>query len=759
MPNKDELFQFIENKNLTGIQAGLSILRQESEIRELDYAKDNRGRTLLHAALDSGEINIIYEILAKDVKLEEKNKQGETVLQIAEKRNLTELAALLRSRQEWQRELPPPFRFNMVIDLIKKSFPSISPGKGKDKVLFVGATGSGKSTLLNYLNGTIYESYDDVGISNVRPIGGVQEIAKRGEDIYNSETLYPQVIQKVGLDDFVYCDLAGLFDTHGENHQIVAASSTHTLLQTEGKVKGIMVLLDIPGFLSEKGKSFKKTAAALADIIKNNNSLMQSICFVITKVPPRADLAPQIIKKKYIAPLLKQLTGSLEDEEMKLKFILENIGEDQILIPNICDQGNSRTIIENKLRGLQRHFSTEFDFLSHDNSQECFNHVLLVIAQGYLKRKNQLTIDLPNKISEIKKSQEEENNKIIKWEKEISNIDLELSMSFDPNKIAAFIEDKKKSLSAHKKAIENQETENAKRESKLIDLNKKLGKLDNDDMVLLEPAQKKHFADMEGDGPTRYVMKYKSPYPLDRIEDRYYGWGDIRSDQIKPPMTGRQEIDPRDGKLVNIYVDNEDARQGNYEAVFQASKGLEKVEVTFSAKRRDMHISEISILKEQIRNIEDSKNQSLKEISRLKEEIQRLDKDISDDKEAISKGAADFEIRKHNLLINRRDILKLVEESKTRRDFFIKDLDKYNKAIESVRLEIEVNQKVFEIVYEITHILKLENYHLDIRKFWNSFQNQQDVPTISIFQSDNDRTNTPRSRKRVKKWQRLTNVI
>lgn len=473
------MFELIESNNVEGVHNILSNMNEltEEALEELLIGKDDNGRTLLHAAIDKGSLEItkelllasisvdeydgqrrtplhvavekgftpiIYELLVKDASLSKINNEGETALQMAKAlyskekgNNYLKIVALLSTRQEFQ-QIMPSLKFNRTIHLIEKIASKIEPARGKDKILFIGTTGSGKSTLLNYLNGTRYERKRRAGRMVVNRVDGVREVAKVGTKIFESETLYPQVIQKENLD-FVYCDLAGLFDSRGDEEQICAASSFNMLSQLEGGIKGIMVFLDIPGLTSLKGDSFKRIALALSKIINGQVELMRSIQFVITKtegpctpkeamdnfiVPLIRDLVyggsvevivpiiehlngKNILSEQalesYIEILLKSFTGKLNDDDLALLNMLVHMDVQQIIIPDICDNGESCDLIEAKLCSLPLQSAGVFNFLKYDALQEKFVNLLENMAQWYLGRMSRIESLLPKEIENIKK--------------------------------------------------------------------------------------------------------------------------------------------------------------------------------------------------------------------------------------------------------------------------------------------------------------------------------------------------------------------
>ncbi len=274
-------------------------------------AHDRHGKTPLHIAVERGSMEIIKKLLAKDASLTEVDGKGKTVCQIAEERglhvrgddsNYQKIAALLRTRQEWQNKAAG-FKFNRVVDMISKIFPAVELAEHKEVVLLLGGTGVGKSALVNHLNGVQYAiGTDEADKPFLTPVAGKEyEIAKIGEEM-DSQTLYPQVVSKSGLP-FVYCDLAGLSDSRGTEICIIETNSLQILSRFADKIKGILVVLDKPGFNSEKGQSFRKTAVALAKIVKRDPTLMGSVRFVVTKFPPR--VTGRAIIDRYVSSILR----------------------------------------------------------------------------------------------------------------------------------------------------------------------------------------------------------------------------------------------------------------------------------------------------------------------------------------------------------------------------------------------------------------------------------------------------------------------
>ncbi|MGD0465781.1 MAG: ankyrin repeat domain-containing protein [Gammaproteobacteria bacterium] len=421
------MFQLIKTQDLKGLQEKLAKIREMPSIKN-QMAKlavrNNAGQTLLHAAVEKNSIAMVQELLAMDINLKDVDREGKTALALAKELGQRDMICLLNTRQYLQASIGS-FKFNYTMRLIEKIFTEIQSANKEDKVLFIGATGTGKSTLLNYLNGTRYNIYTDGLLSTAKPVGGVKEIALTGQNSAESQTRYPQLLKNPELD-FVYCDLAGLFDSRGIEERICAAVSAHLLSKMQGGIRGIMVFLDIPGFNSKKGEAFKDTALALAKTINGDIKLMDSVHFVITKTPYDGMLPLTV--ENIIAEINKLLDTIDEDDEPALYTLLKTITEkpENIIIPDICDNSISKRLIDAKFKQLSTMDATLFNFFSYEETQRSFNAALLNIAKSFIEKKQNIEKHLPTMIAELQKAQELALVKINAWESEIIAINEEL---------------------------------------------------------------------------------------------------------------------------------------------------------------------------------------------------------------------------------------------------------------------------------------------------------------------------------------------
>lgn len=725
------LFTYIQNKDIAGFKRNMQKLLNENETADArDDAlqqTDTNGNTLIHAAVLSGSIEILQLLMPWDLPLDAQNNDGKSALRLAtemyEKQNNEELAkivALISTRTEWQNKAYG-FRFNRVVSMLDDVLDAIAPKdvapKAVDKVLLLGNTGCGKSTLINYLNGVKYKIVEK-GLKKEAHVVSGEEIARTSHS-YTSQTLFPQVIRLPG-DDYVYCDLAGFEDNRGDEEQICAASSIHLLSKLPGNIKGILVVLDSPGFNSTRGAAFKDTAMALAKIINRDPSLMGSIRFMITKDNNTNGTSVNSIIEDNIKPLLKVLTSkskskTFAEDDHALKFMLEQIVANpaSIMIPNIADNGASRKSIRDQVAAMPVNDPSMYNFLSHDSAQENFNDVLEELAKWYLFTMNQVEFDLPNLIEIQRKVQRELQVKIDALNKEIFDFEAQLknpavssNATPDKTKYAEQIKTKTTGIATEEKNLE-------KLKQELKDLEIERATLDTDDMVFVSTR-----SDSFGHKPNPVVLDHKSIYALDRIHPRYsyYGANPSYTQQI-PPMTGRQEIDPRDNVLCNIYEADQNQRDGKYKATFKSTEGIASYSVDFFTTKRDKFKAEIDKLDVKINACMASIAASEIKIGGLRNEAERLKQEQAQfEKDEIKmKGDRALAIERINAnLAKRKEWLKSSQEQLKSCEA---EVYKIGAMIKQLVEKLDVNADLFATVRRITDILDL-NDNENIAAFW-----------------------------------------
>ncbi|MGD0465782.1 MAG: hypothetical protein ABSA84_03715 [Gammaproteobacteria bacterium] len=736
------LFKFVNDGNLLELQKILKNNTDNKSKKKLDKVKDRSGRTLIHAAIDRNNKQIIDAFLAIDVSLKEVNADGKTVLTVAEERGLEQLAALLRTRLEWQ-ETIKTFRINQIMHLLMEGFPDIKRANGRNKVLFIASTGAGKSTLVNYLNGTRYKILKNAMGVEAIPSGGVPEIAKVGRSSYESETLHPQVIEKEGLD-FIYCDIAGLFDSRGDEEQIFAASSLHMLskqtVKEQGGIKAIIVVLDTAGFATKKAENFKQTALTLAGIVKENPDLMDSVYFVISKVEPDLikELSREDIIEKLFKPMLNRLYNDeldefneLTEEEKPLFFTLNEICKrKQIVIPDITDLGASRTEIEQMLINTEVKDANLFNFLSHGGeTQKIFNAAILKMANSFLSRYQQIMQDYPTKFTQNHTDLAEQELNINRWRAEVAGIDQELSSNFDANRLLRSIQEKEATIAANIAQINLIEAARVTTNSRIMELSTELGRLDNNNQIEVH-RKTVDCANL----PTSCTVTHFSEYPLSRISYNFSGYGSKSQRLIRPQSTGRQFVSPDDNKLVDGYMNDDDALNGRYEETFSAALGITEIIITFYARSKYKFATDIQVLKQQLNTVKQEQSRGEQRIIALNTENRRLERAIAEARIEKTTQENRLEIRKDELRRQKQELLAQIEVANGRQQGLIVVQQQYERDLSKIKLEIQVNHDLFRAVSEVIDLLDL-NYddYLRFQQEYNEYITTETVANTPLL--------------------------
>lgn len=463
------MFDIINSGDHQNLHYRLSLLSEEDRLLEF-YKKDLNGRTLLHAAIEksslllihtllewgfpfmlkdnngksslllaveSGRLEILRELLAWDISLLEAD--GKQALKFAEESALKlnapfdKISAFLRAMSNWQSKFNQ-FKFNRIFSFIQKTSESLNSNEGLDKILFIGSTGSGKSTLINYLSGSHYQIQfsDDSAKPIVKCIFG-NEIVKVTHGMTTNATSTTQQLISThdAIPGAVYCDLRAISDVGDINEQIIAAHNLQLLAQSRGNIKGVVVVLDIPDFNASRGENFKKIAILLSKIIQNNPSIMESICFAITKLP-KPDIKVESFINTYIKPVLTSLRslerrqGKLEGETEALDFMLKQMesksNRDKIIMMNIEDKGESRQNLQQILIRFKPWHSSHFNFSNYDSLQKNFIESFSSVCDELSKTIDNKIAILPSKISDLETKHYEVERKITSLYKSINKL-------------------------------------------------------------------------------------------------------------------------------------------------------------------------------------------------------------------------------------------------------------------------------------------------------------------------------------------------
>ncbi len=678
---------------------------------------DSAGNTPLHDAVEKGSLPLVRELVANDVDMKVVNNQNKSATQLAEIKSLLDdanpemlmIAALLRTRLAWQ-EASVGFRFNRVVGLIEASFPSIKLGGGTDKLLCIGGTGAGKSTFLNYMNGTQYHlGMTPAGKPYAKAKGGNAEIANVGQGM-TSQTLYPQVIIKNGLN-YSYCDLAGLFDNRGNAERICAASSVQILSRLPGSIKGILLVLDIPSFIANRGEAFKGTAVALSHMVKSNPDLMDSVYYIITKIPQACRdesgnlvTTSEDIIESYVEPLLMTLSGdgALDSKDTALKFMLEQMTmhTDNILTPDITDNGKSRKELELRLSAVQGKKANLYNFVSHDGAQKAFNDTLEGIAESFLENNRMLDdsnkMGLPEQINIAMAKHAELAQQISQWENEISERKMS-GNNYDPAAVDIAIKEKNDLIGVNDNTIAQKNTAIISLQGKIAMAKAEISTLDTDEMI--------HVGDTKYDisgRPGAHHLRYQSRFPCygpDSVGGFFWGYGELSS-RLMPECN---------------------AMSGLYSAMLFASNGLSRVDVNFNTQKKYIHAARIKELRLHIYNWSNEIRGNQCDINKLTAQNKQLREEIIACEREKIQGAADSEIIKIRLKAEIDAREGWVTNAKADLEEILKLIKQLQQNKLNLEFDLLVNQDLFETVYRISHILDLGSSK-NIATFWQKLE-------------------------------------
>lgn len=662
---------------------------------------DDEGNTPLHNAVVLSSFPMVKILTASDANLELTNKENKTALQLAHEKclldvdekdqNIHMIAALLRTRWEWQEEsVGAGLRFNRIVGLIEESFPSIKHGVGTDKMFCIGGTGAGKSTFLNYMNGTQYETSLGRGAKPIATsVGGTPEIARVGLGVA-SQTLYPQVIKKPELN-FTYCDLAGLADNRGPAERICAASSVQMLSRLSGKIKGILLVLDIPGFNAEKGASFKSTAVALSKMVNSNPALMGSVFYIITKVPNQSlGMSSGDIIDVYVEQLLELLNNSGSEEDKPLKFMLENMTRfrENIIIPNIADKGESRERLEALLSQLPGDDSGKYNFVSHDGSQQAFNDILQRIAEGYLSRVRELDNNnmygFPQKIKSELRHQADIEARIRELTKEIDDRKNDKNV-YDPKEMDDLIAIKKKKITNNDADISSKRANILTRTAQIGAAEQDIRSCDVSTRVDLDTLK----FDVPGQ-PQRYDLRYQSIYPV-------FGPEGVAGAITFNGNQGDLQQDVKDCKpLEGLYLNH-----------LYAPQGIVKIDVKFTTEMRYKHRDSISQSRQLISNLIQQNTADNIAIKRLETENVTLTGEIVVCNTEKVVGEKNAEIRQNRIKAEIETRENQLGKAEQELQLSIASENKLRKDQRNKEREIAVNKDLFDVVYRTARVLEL----------------------------------------------------
>lgn len=774
---------------------------QEEEKRK----KDSEGRTLLHAAIENGSgsnLPIINALLARGVPVNFENIMGFTPLHLAilsgrkyivdsllsygaselpaigkngdkkyvdyakfakdqmslEPENLEyrAIAALLSVRRDWNNSTAGGFSLSRVIHKFKEIYDSIEPAKNYDKVLVLGSTGCGKSTLLNYLTGTQYvmddEDDDDIKVKLAKD--SKKELFEVGRGMV-SATLKPQV-EKCDNLPFVYCDLAGMEDSRGDEAKICAVGGLCLLSKLAGDIKNILVVLAIENFKSDRGASFKKTAVVLQNMIKGNPELLDVVSFVITKARKPEKLSAQLVIKKHVSDLWASLDNSrdsLDATDQALLFMLEEMKnrEKQIIVANIFDDGDCRSNLEAVLKNAKARPAESFNFFAYDDvSSNLLSGALGKIAEWYVGQQKQMSVRYPELIKNEIQRQQKLTAEVVNLEKNITLKISQMSEEFDVSKLdddirAAIheINEKKRAKEENQRIIEQINLRIRE------ELEPELNSLDTSDPVCFDNIEKGLMDEVYRRNPylsifgTIFLSRPRETqisqiclHPVIKTEYNISWVGKLRRVLNKP-----EHID--DGYFYELNSSpapnltrnfNDSANDGKYEELFRASGGLSYLKILFYSQKRHINKARIEQLKQAINDKNEEVASYVKDNNSLDEKVANLQDTIKNCEQEKTNNLDFAKKRKERLekeLNEHRDEIAKIQDKKLTSE---KDKAQLLNEKHQIQLELEVSKDILDAIYMITGNLSLD-YNENVVEFWKIYYDENYKPGLPDFET------------------------
>jgi len=589
---------------------------------------------LLHLSIKVGRADIVHAILEHDVNLPSNVVQDKSLesnifdgaINLAqdlynensEHIERAKILSLLRVSKSWQ-EIEGNLNINKLIPMIEKIYFSIEDARWHEKVLFLGVTGAGKSALLNYLTGTQYDPVE---------INGIQSIKEKNNEFFYvdkerkmvSDTLYPRVKYEDRLS-LAYCDLAGMYDTRGNEERICAANGLRLLSNLPGKIKGIVVVVDQASLASKRGEAFKETMIALARIMNGNENIFDNVIFVITQ--PQVILnntangqTVRYITADGVAQYLNTVCEDYKKNEQKLDIedallfkILTTMKDrkNQIFVSNIFDAGQSRLDIESALRKLKAIDSKEFNFSDYGVTEKSFENVLSRIVQWYLECDDKCYKSLPDQIEQEVATQSKTNATIKNLESIIITKESQMANAFEYGRANSQNTDNLTQEINRKEATKkNNVAEMVGISEEIKKLEKELDELNTSELMPAESIKRESLQELYARNPVRaffgtlFLQKprketilYDCKYPIAKIDYNIKFEGKLER-VLKKPVPRVINYDQ------SIVLDGDLTKYDLYEESFSADRGIKEIEVTFHTLKKYIYKKEIKKLSNKI---------------------------------------------------------------------------------------------------------------------------------------------------------------
>lgn len=222
-----------------------------------------------------------------------------------------------------------------VLRLIKEG-ELVNSTKAKDKcILFpFGQTGSGKSSILSFAAGMkmIWNSssvYVEDENQDINIDGWKYSNFKIGHDCV-SQTKY---LNTVNIDDLVYVDGPGFYDTDGPTTDLVNIACMSSLIKSCKSLVPVLVI-DWPMIKNKRGGDFRSFLSFFSNLFSNKSGVLgQSLITIFTKLPNEdVDKEPMQVVLEELIKIYKPTEKTVQNTvhvKTLLSIIIDNIEENR----------------------------------------------------------------------------------------------------------------------------------------------------------------------------------------------------------------------------------------------------------------------------------------------------------------------------------------------------------------------------------------------------------------------------------------------
>jgi GTP-binding protein EngB required for normal cell division len=362
----------------------------------------NNGNTILHNACLSNDLELIRLILSYDPlnSFEDLSNYSENVKLLFNIHN-----NLLKETEKYG------ISIHRILYLLSEANQKIKSSEkvNKPSILFFGCSGVGKSTFLNFMNGCLYEPFEEDDGTILRKLVKGNEIAKVGNSLF-SETLFPEIYNNTNKN-LILIDLPGINDNRDKineastnQYDIVSSLSLFILSKKIRTIKGLFVMCTEDHLSDARALYIQDTFRQVGRMINKNSSLQKNIVLVITKYSK--------LKINHVVAKLQKLAVTFSDPDM-LSFLNifisphnTNINE-QIIFADVTDDKFRESIYDYIDKKLENKPTDLFDFEHYSNHAKKLKDLINTIQnirEGLTKKVNFLKSKIQNFYSDNEKN-------------------------------------------------------------------------------------------------------------------------------------------------------------------------------------------------------------------------------------------------------------------------------------------------------------------------------------------------------------------